>query len=214
MQNRKGKSARRQCLSLPQRGCAEDTERDKERAAHGGGRGGGTSPRVWRKLRRSCGGRQTPESQQIFQFTPVLRRATCGATVLSRTQSGFNSRPSCDGRRIVRGSRDLRELVSIHARLATGDDTDITATKNPKSFNSRPSCDGRHVAAVTVTFAGVSIHARLATGDSLPNHNQQFDICFNSRPSCDGRLGHVHEKGGRFRFNSRPSCDGRQRQGR
>ena len=55
--------------------------------------------------------------------------------------------------------------VSIHARLATGD---FQATLNlflSISFNSRPSCDGRHSRADPSSKLAVSIHARLATGD-------------------------------------------------
>ena len=78
----------------------------------------------------------------LFQFTPVLRRATSFPGLDSR-RSRFNSRPSCDGRRGL-GRRWRRRRVSIHARLATGDPTPLLK-----------GCSTDHV----------SIHARLATGD-------------------------------------------------
>ena len=122
-----------------------------------------------------------------FQFTPVLRRATRAApegqhqlrvSIHARLATGdsrplppspelrgFNSRPSCDGRR---------------ALTITGD--------GESRFNSRPSCDGRLrrgrgrmrrpafqftpvLRRATEARTGrrpgnaVSIHARLATGD-------------------------------------------------
>ena len=79
----------------------------------------------------------------MFQFTPVVRRATAlraryvGARQVSiharratgdlagvravMTDKSFNSRPSCDGRPVLR-----------------------TCSQSGKGFNSRPSCDGRH----------------------------------------------------------------------
>ena len=63
-----------------------------------------------------------------------------------RETYGFNSRPSCDGRHVRDGFENVFAVVSIHARLATGDRTIITGL--PYSV-------------------GVSIHARLATGDLI-----------------------------------------------
>ena len=146
----------------------------------------------------------------MFQFTPVLRRATRRRSPLCR--QGF---------------------VSIHARLATGDTSRSISAPRPTRFNSRPSCDGRPVALdVVVDALLVSIHARLATGDSSAQSSASARSCFNSRPSCDGRLlafsqvytgkpVSIHARlatGDKRRasailvdgsFNSRPSCDGR-----
>ena len=79
----------------------------------------------------------------MFQFTPVVRRATSISRSLTPFQRSFNSRPSCDG----------RLEILVHETLAAG-------------FNSRPSCDGRHRQGfLSRTKVEVSIHARRATGD-------------------------------------------------
>jgi len=74
--------------------------------------------------RPSCDGRRNARSlvcpQIMFQFTPVLRRATKLAVELGDISS-----------------------VSIHARLATGDKADYAGMIADQGFNSRPSCDGR-----------------------------------------------------------------------
>ena len=122
----------------------------------------------------------------MFQFTPVLRRAT-------RTRV------------------DLAQViaVSIHARLATGDPQARRGGQRSRRFNSRPSCDGRlygvipeAVVVVSIharlatgdasrasisSMSSVSIHARLATGDASSRPTFRTSSCFNSRPSCDGR---------------------------
>ena len=101
----------------------------------------------------------------MFQFTPVVRRATLHRLHRLRPARGFNSRPSCDGRPICgedgarapefqftpvvrRATRGTRmeapgRHVSIHARRATGDILTF--------FSYRVNT--------------VSIHARRATGD-------------------------------------------------
>ena len=81
-------------------------------------------------------------AQGLFQFTPVLRRAT-----------------RC------RDSRARLLDVSIHARLATGDMGCQRHISRAIRFNSRPSCDGRRLAPLPRRGDLVSIHARLATGD-------------------------------------------------
>ena len=148
--------------------------------------------------------------------------------------AGFNSRPSCDGRQernaigefsefqftpVVRRATFCNvcncvvDLVSIHARRATGDTARPAARRASK----------------------VSIHARRATGDfNLPTapcaclfqftpvvrratsicRLRPAPVCFNSRPSCDGRLLECRSQDITRCFNSRPSCDGRQRRER
>ena len=122
----------------------------------------------------------------------------------------FNSRPSCDGRRRTACRSVAVHLVSIHARLATGDSAALVpflmdafqftpvlrrATPSPPPmpraarFNSRPSCDGRP-----------STRSR-----------RSRSLRFNSRPSCDGRPARCCAQRPSRRFNSRPSCDGRLR---
>ena len=121
----------------------------------------------------------------MFQFTPVVRRATARQTTATMPQC-FNSRPSCDGRLVgIYGA--TREIVSIHARRATGD---VGRARNEA---------GRIV----------SIHARRATGDRQATSASRHQPCFNSRPSCDGRRAARRRESGSVSFNSRPSCDGR-----
>ena len=124
----------------------------------------------------------------MFQFTPVLRRATLFAAGNLLADS-FNSRPSCDGRREYDGTEEAKGVfqftpvlrratpvlahvlvvvdVSIHARLATGDRCSHRRRRAEQRFNSRPSCDGRHeLDEIHYQHIDVSIHARLATGDA------------------------------------------------
>ena len=96
--------------------------------------------------RPSCDGRQCDlrdfKGLKVFQFTPVVRRATMFITNLL-----------------------LWNIVSIHARRATGD---------------------LQTAVVKQVYC-VSIHARRATGDSVALPRAWQRECFNSRPSCAGR---------------------------
>ena len=112
--------------------------------------------------RPSCDGRQFSTIRKyesvLFQFTPVLRRATHDNALPCATCC-FNSRPSCDGRLGVLVSR-YRIAVSIHARLATGD----------HAKNQKPNPPQ------------VSIHARLATGDLfLPLMERQINVSIHAR---------------------------------
>ena len=63
---------------------------------------------------------QVDGQPHVFQFTPVMRRAT---------RIGIEE--------------FLIKKVSIHARHATGDLNNQKDKLAPLSFNSRPSCDGR-----------------------------------------------------------------------
>ena len=101
--------------------------------------------------------------QYAFQFTPVLRRATPGA-VRNSSHTRFNSRPSCDGRRIALIAY-APWIVSIHARLATGDrGVDLRRDCARVSIHARLAT-GDALAAKHLQHLAVSIHARLATGD-------------------------------------------------
>ena len=119
-----------------------------------------------------------------FQFTPVMRRATSPQRE-ARSPGGFNSRPSCDGRRIAEGLlQGLR--VSIHARHATGDDWQIVDTAEIQfQFTPVMRRATQHL-ALLIDPEMVSIHARHATGDAWCRRSSSRSG-FNSRPSCDGR---------------------------
>jgi len=88
-------------------------------------------------LRRATGGKRCLQSRLKFQFTPVLRRATA-----------------------TRYISFIRELVSIHARLATGDVAE----------DCKPSAHR------------VSIHARLATGDASADLPKSYEGMFQFTP--------------------------------
>ena len=119
----------------------------------------------------------------VFQFTPVLRRATSLFTTLPSPMR-FQFTPVL--RRATRRVPSTRDFdVSIHARLATGDSCSIRPRAR-RCFNSRPSCDGRHIvvdpyANDTFQFTPVLRRATLHRGERI--HPRRF----NSRPSCDGR---------------------------
>ncbi len=127
----------------------------------------------------------------MFQFTPVLRRATYALRLML-----------------------LSLEVSIHARLATGD-ADILARKAPGNVSIHARlATGDTPGGKRVIVIMVSIHARLATGDPVVLDTLRHLHRFNSRPSCDGRRVLLRRVRHRLRFNSRPSCDGRPPQSR
>ena len=122
---------------------------------------------------------------QKFQFTPVMRRATCLAQQSLRCLV-FQFTPVM--RRATRGTRP--------------------SPRGTPRFNSRPSCDGRQEVRKKPREGLVSIHARHATGDVSSRRARRCSSfqftpvmrratraavrrhsvsCFNSRPSCDGR---------------------------
>ena len=168
----------------------------------------------------------------MFQFTPVLRRATCASTSCSSAIS-FNSRPSCDGRHL----RPFCEafIASFNSRPSCDGRLDVLDVAGAaECFNSRPACDGRleqcRTAGVPVFVFQFTPVLRRATARRGSRVNLR--LSFNSRPSCDGRPSpasrkHVKRK---FQFtpvlrratvsllicastgcfNSRPSCDGRR----
>ena len=186
-------------------------------------------------MRRATAGRGDPVTGGVFQFTPVMRRATrippvsrapCPVSIHARHATGDAYR-----REIVRlyggvsiharhATGDVFNLdqieglsVSIHARHATGDFHLRRTRLGSPRFNSRPSCDGRPVLLDGHgALLDVSIHARHATGDIYYEKCRRRDDSFNSRPSCDGRLWVIDTMSPpELSFNSRPSCDGRHR---
>ena len=123
--------------------------------------------RVSIHARRATGDLTTFTSQPgpfVFQFTPVVRRATDLASRASGEKK-FQFTP------VVRRATDVRADgaegagVSIHARRATGDSAQGESSSGLRRFNSRPSCDGRPRSVMLKSSRS----------------------SFNSRPSCDGR---------------------------
>ena len=101
---------------------------------------------------------------KVFQFTPVMRRAT-GVKEYSAGAAWFQFTPVMR-RATYHVCHWAMSYVSIHARHATGDMTNIVAELVEAGFNSRPSCDGRRYWSSFYSWAcNVSIHARHATGD-------------------------------------------------
>ena len=93
-----------------------------------------------------------------------------GDTLLLRVieiPRGFNSRPSCDGRRPLRRLRRRCRRVSIHARRVTGDRGPATDRRT----NGKVSIHARRVTGDLASIDRiqshvVSIHARRVTGDA------------------------------------------------
>ena len=146
----------------------------------------------------------------MFQFTPVLRRATCHAVCSSATPSvsiharlatgdfgrrrfwlrvsvSIHARLATGDRGQLRG-RLPRDMVSIHARLATGDSDFVDRDKRLHVSIHARLATGDSLQNPNSGGAPVSIHARLATGDGIPPGVVPAAQSFNSRPSCDGRL--------------------------
>ena len=207
--------------------------------------------------RPSCDGRPSlAETKSPNGVSIHARRATGDrwARRSAKSLSGFNSRPSCDGRRLrfcnpfairrfnLRPSCDGRpegggvfgrELVSIHARRATGDKIQGAQALKVFTFQFTPvvrratplglgrfhrtvsiharRATGDRLAISPVGAAMVSIHARRATGDSWQGNSNnmgvfQFTPVVRRATRLPGLWG-----GWMLRFNSRPSCDGRPR---
>ena len=138
--------------------------------------------------RRATGDSQVLDyiDYEEFQFTPVVRRATFARGAAPRDCRRFNSRPSCDGRRLY-----------------------MYTAKTSTSFNSRPSCDGRPWLCHPPLFLRC-FNSRPSCDGRLKKKANFFKyFSFNSRPSCDGRRARRHGRRRCCSFNSRPSCDGR-----
>ena len=121
----------------------------------------------------------------VFQFTPVLRRATGLRRLWAYVVVRFNSRPSCDGR---------------HAPTRSA----VSGTR----FQFTPVLRRATIDINRLAISKVSIHARLATGDSpaaLEAAPSKFQFTPVLRRATSDRRRDIHPQ----RFNSRPSCDGR-----
>ena len=144
-------------------------------------------------------------ANQSFQFTPLVRGATVRDNDADR-QTGFNSRPSCEGRLWRKSSCD-RHDVSIHAPHARGDVLHAyervawwfqftplmrgatSARSEPhvvSCFNSRPSCEGRLFIPVKLP-AVLFQFTPLMRGATRSSRGPLRSARFNSRPSCEGR---------------------------
>ncbi len=135
--------------------------------------------------RPSCDGRQVNGLCNFaitrFQFTPVLRRATSRAATALANQP-FQFTPVLRRATGVGRLCNLAAIVSIHARLATGDTRPRKRRRGTSRFNSRPSCDGRPLHVPFHARLGVSIHARLATGDPAEWFNDVARFMFQFTP--------------------------------
>ena len=148
----------------------------------------------------------------MFQSAPLLRGATPGENTTAgaagvsiraplargdpafsrcRTaRTGFNPRPSCEG----------RPSLSIPSGKMF-------------LFQSAPLLRGATIGEVYLLFVFcVSIRAPLARGDHRQFRLLRLRIRFNPRPSCEGRLWPGDGGAGADGFNPRPSCEGRPRQ--
>ena len=127
------------------------------------------------------------ELSNAFQFTPVVRRATITVVCL-RFRGKFQFTPVV--RRATRAGRRGR--------------------RGSPSFNSRPSCDGR-LHDVSLSFYSRMFQFTPVVRRATPSLRRREGVGgFNSRPSCDGRHSDTLPNALDNRFNSRPSCDGRQ----
>ena len=98
--------------------------------------------------------------------------------------------------------------VSIHARLATGDDRRRRSRRSAQvSIHARLATGD--VCATVVTFIRVvSIHARLATGDIIVLLGKSPSP-FQFTPVLRRATESTRLLDSMWSFNSRPSCDGR-----
>ena len=95
-------------------------------------------------VRRATRGAGNGSAKSAFQFTPVVRRAT-SKYCASVQPNCFNSRPSCDGRHggnVMMGLQEMFQFTPVVRRATVGNEA-------------------------AMREALVSIHARRATGDSI-----------------------------------------------
>ena len=118
--------------------------------------------------RPSCDGRpnlsQFRVALLVFQFTPVMRRAT---EVRARTQ----------GRLQFQFTPVMRRATALDGHVNDASMFQFTPVMRRATIADRMS----------FSIDPVSIHARHATGDHGAANRTGGASCFNSRPSCDGR---------------------------
>ena len=128
----------------------------------------------------------------------------------SALSSGFNPRPSCEGRPLafalaiaqsqfqstplmrgatLRSSPALQfNEVSIHAPHARGDNQQLGKAVDARCFNPRPSCEGRPGTLCTMSLVSMFQSTPLMRGATCGYRRcGQWLACFNPRPSCEGR---------------------------
>ena len=173
----------------------------------------------------------TMGSPEVFQSTPLLRGATRQCQQLERVQlvsihaplargdgmrlplpcraSGFNPRPSCEGRQLFFQFDDFIVYVSIHAPLARGDFISSSLCCDTV-FQSTPLLRGAtsdsHISYTGSQFQSTPLLRGATVRDLVvfPSF-----LCFNPRPSCEGRLYWSGLSVFTICFNPRPSCEGR-----
>ena len=123
------------------------------------------------------------------------------------TFMGFNSRPSCEGRRsracqgilwrafqftpLVRGATAGRVISPVHSTfqftpLVRGATSAKLFRSSLRRFNSRPSCEGRLVSTPKNPTAWFQF-TPLVRGATIAKLFRSSLYRFNSRPSCEGR---------------------------
>ena len=162
--------------------------------------------------RPSCDGRLVAfafmRSAALFQFTPVVRRATeCEA--LRAEMEAFQFTPV-----VRRATGDLRQsgcgCVFQFTPVVRRATPSFSPLKGFMVFQFTPVVRRATTPGIKLLGGKVSIHARRATGDRRPSLRRPERRRFNSRPSCDGRQAmRVFLRTLSISFNSRPSCDGR-----
>ena len=123
--------------------------------------------------------------------------------------SGFNPRPSCEGRPPA-GAIRAAAKVSIRAPLARGDDCGLPVPL-VCSFQSAPLLRGA-TAKRSAMFPPdpVSIRAPLARGDPHWSDTPEVVAVSIRAPLARGDVGALPALGRLSSFNPRPSCEGRR----
>ena len=122
----------------------------------------------------------------MFQFTPVVRRATFTRATVAQS-CAFQFTP------VVR-----------RATYCSGSITSTSAFQFTPVVRRATFYQCRDIDSDKFQFTPV---VRRATASQTTTNRR--NECFNSRPSCDGRPAAPEIPASRTRFNSRPSCDGR-----
>ena len=146
-------------------------------------------------------------SVQLFQSTPLMRGATCGALPgLPRSQ--FQSTPLMRGA-TTKAQSDIDQFKFQSTPLMRGATALLDGETITREFQSTPLMRGatfgtRHV----ILFQQVSIHAPHARGDQSARTSTWPRTCFNPRPSCEGRRARSWCSSSGWEFQSTPLMRG------
>ena len=149
-----------------------------------------------------------PSKARISTHAP-LARCDHAAEVFHLWESDFNSRTSCEVRRVCR--KHYPQLrISTHAPLARCDAIALAIFAPSIISTHAPLARCDSASKKSCGVAHISTHAPLARCDTVLSQLIPLSIDFNSRTSCEVRLHAARGCAATRHFNSRTSCEVRR----